>query len=100
MASHSRVFNLTSGCRIKRSQALGRIAHCLSEWVEPGVSIRNLTLAETVARRSAQARLEEPLPLAEIPGLIYRPSPTAEISTQHEQKLARIANQFAAEAVA
>jgi hypothetical protein len=75
MGNHTKVTNLTSGCRIKRSQAQGRVQNCISVWVEENFTIRDLNLAERVAMRSEQAKLEEPLCNAEVPGIRYEPSP-------------------------
>lgn len=57
MSSHARVLNVTNGCRIKRSQALGRIEHCISVWVEEGFAIRDLSLPERIQARAKQAQM-------------------------------------------
>jgi len=57
MCAHGKVLNISTNQRIKRSQARNRVEQCLSAWVEDGLSIRDLTLAERVAARSEQARL-------------------------------------------
>ena len=88
MASHTKVVNLTSGNRIKRNQALGRVEQCISEWVEENVSIRDLTLKESIARRSEQARLNERLAKAEIPGTVFDPPPEALAAARRERRLA------------
>jgi hypothetical protein len=95
MGSHGKVINLTNGWRIKRSQASNRVDQCLSEWVEEGFSIRDLTLSETVIRRSEQARIREELPFAEWHGLIYEPSKTAVVDRQAQRELVQSANWFA-----
>jgi hypothetical protein len=73
MASHTRVLNLTTGLRIKRSQAIGRVAHGISEWVEMDFTVRDLTLAESIAARREQAKRQQPLELSEVHGLTYEP---------------------------
>lgn len=77
MASHTRVINLTTGNRLKRSQASNRVQQRISEWVDEGFSIRDLTLAEMVEERSIQssAEAQEAINLGntEIPGLVYEP---------------------------
>ena|SRR6185437_7794319 len=74
MCAHGKVLNISTNQRIKRSQARNRVEQCLSAWVEDGLSIRDLTLAERVAARSEQARLREPLAVAELPGVKFEPS--------------------------
>lgn len=39
--------------------------------MEVGVSVRDLSLAESIAVRNEQAKLREPLVYAEIPGLVF-----------------------------
>jgi hypothetical protein len=97
MASHSRIINLTNGFRIKRSQALGRIEQCISEWVEEGVSIRDLTLAQRVARRAQQSKEREPLAFVELPNVVYRPPIGAQAAYYESKRLAFEANRFASE---
>lgn len=76
MAQDPRVLNITRGFRLKHSQAYRAIQECACKWVEVGVSVRDLTLAESITARNEQARLREPLPYAEIPGLTFDgPSP-------------------------
>jgi len=86
-----RITNLTSGFRLKRSQAENRIDQCISCWVVQGQTIRDLTLAERVNARSEQARLIEPLALAECHGLKVINLP----HLYEERQLARDANLFA-----
>lgn len=88
MASHTKVVNLTSGNRIKRNQALGRVEQCLSEWVEENVSIRDLTLRECIARRSEQVQLGLPLAKAETGGTVFDPPADALAATRREKRLA------------
>lgn len=72
----SRVLNLTTKCYLKIRQAEGRIEHCVSEWVVQGKSIRDLTLAQMVQKRSEVARTQESLAHAEIPGFRFE-APTS-----------------------
>ena len=74
MSSHRRIENLTNGFRLKPQHAERAILNCSAVWVEVGVSIRSLTLAESIAARNVQAAIREPLAYAEIPGLTYEPS--------------------------
>lgn len=77
MAQDPRVLNITRGFRLKRSQAYRGIENCAWTWVEVGVSVRDLTLEESMKTRNEQAKLREPLVYAEIPGLIFEgPLPT------------------------
>ena len=93
MAS-ARVLNLTTKCYLKVRQAEGRIENCVSEWVVQGKSIRDLTLAQIVQRRSIQARLQEPIPFAELPGLIFKPAQKDQALTRQGFALLKQANQF------
>jgi len=79
---------------MKRRQAIRAIENCACAWVQYGVSIRDLTIAEAIAARNEQARTAEPLPLAELPGLKVSNLPhySAEI------ELSQAANKFAFEA--
>ena len=91
----SRVLNLTTKCYLKIRQAEGRIEHCVSEWVVQGKSIRDLTLAQMVQKRSVIAKSQEPMPFAEIPGLRYEPSNLAQ--TRQSWPLIAEANRLAAQ---
>lgn len=71
MAQDPRVLNITRGFRLKRSQAYRAIENGACAWVDVGVSLRDLTLAESIAYRNEQARMREPLEWAEIPGLVF-----------------------------
>lgn len=71
MPKDSRVFNITRGFRLRPNQALKAVENCACAWVDHGVSVRDLTLAESIAARVLQAKYREPLPYAEIPGLRF-----------------------------
>lgn len=72
--------------------------NCAAMWLEEGVSIRNLTLAESIKARNEQARLREPLPYAEIHGLKFDPPVSGVAATRAEGKLMWEARQFAMKA--
>ncbi len=95
MSAHAKILNLSSGLKIKRSQALKRVQNCISAWVEPNRTIRDLTLAESIALRSDAAHLAEPLPMAEIPGVHYKPQEGKQSPFPHA--LIRQANMLASQ---
>ena len=99
MASNKRILNLSTKRTIKRSQAIGRVEQCVSAWVEQGVSIRDLSLAESIALRSKQARESEELDRSELPGLTFKPPIGAQAAHVNEMRMAFDANRFYTEAV-
>jgi len=70
-SNDTRILNITRGFRLKPSQALRAIENCSCVWVEVGISVRDLTLAESIQARNVQAKQREPLAHAEIPGLVF-----------------------------
>lgn len=100
MSKNKRVFNLSTGACPKRRAAERAIENCAAAWVEFGVSIRNLTLAESIAARVEQARLREPLVPAELPHLRYEPAMSGLAAHRSGMKLAWQANEFALGATA
>lgn len=72
--------------------------NCAAIWVEEGVSIRNMTVAESINARNGQARLREPLAYAEIHGLRFDPPASGVAATRAEGKLTWEAHQFAMKA--
>jgi hypothetical protein len=95
MASHNRVLNVTRGYWIKYKHALRGIEQCAVTWVEEGISVRDLTLAESITARNAQEKLlADPLSFAELPGVIFRPPISAIASHQASQDLAEEARKF------
>jgi hypothetical protein len=72
MNSNARVINVSRGYSMKYKQACHAVDQCSAIWLESGKSIRDLTLAESIAARNEQAKLREALPLSEIPGLRYQ----------------------------
>jgi hypothetical protein len=98
VAVSRKVVNLTRNFHLKFRRAERAIEECSAAWVEYGVSIRDLTLAESIAARNTQARLREPLPYAEIHGLRFDPPTSGIAATRRERKLTWEAHKFAAEA--
>lgn len=80
------ILNVTRGFYMKRSRAERAITEeCACAWVEYGVSVRDLTLAESIKARNEQAALREPLAYAELPGIVYSgPTNYALIRAAHE----------------
>lgn len=95
-----RILNLSRGFRLKRNQALKAIEQCACEWVEVGVSVRDLTLAESITKRNEQAKIREPLAEAEIPGLLYQPTECNVASNRESRRLSYEASKFFMEATA
>lgn len=73
MPKDTRVLNITRGFHLRFNQARKAVENCACEWVELGVSIRDLTLVESITARAVQAKNREPLPFAEIHGLRFDP---------------------------
>ena len=96
MAKDTRILNITRGFRLKRNQAIKAVESCACAWVEFGVSVRDLTLAEAIAARNRRAAMRSPLPLEELPGCVYKPAPGKEAAARAEHLWAIAANQFAA----
>lgn len=96
MTNNSRVLNISRGFTLKYKQALRAIENCAAAWVDPGQSIRDVSLAESIAMRNKQAANREPLPNIELPGLIYEPSPANLASSRRGYSLVRQAHEFAA----
>jgi hypothetical protein len=88
--NNNRVFNLTRGYSLKHKQALRAVDQCSATWIEFGISIRDLTLAEAIAARNAQAKLQEAFPLTEIPGLRYEAPETKRDSEFWEKRVEAI----------
>jgi hypothetical protein len=95
MSNNQRILNVSRGFTLKHKQAVRAIANCACAWVEYGISIRDLTIAEAIMARNDQARSAEPLPLAELPGLRMIDLP----GYSEEIELSRQANKFAFEAI-
>lgn len=89
MASCKRVHNVTRDFYWKKSKAERAIEECSAAWVVPGVSVRDLTVQESIAARNEQARLAEPLALAELHGLTFEPPAYAVAGARMSRILAR-----------
>ena len=86
MQKDPRVLNLTRGFRLRFQQARKAVENCACAWVDVGVSVRDLTLAESIAARAQQAKDREPLPYAEIHGLRFA-APERSTATARQSKL-------------
>jgi hypothetical protein len=95
MSNNTRVLNITRRFYMKHKQAARAVENCACAWVEFGVSLRDLTLAEAIAARNHQASLRDPLPFAELPGLLYRPASGREAGARVQRVMAMEANRFA-----
>lgn len=94
MSNNSRVLNVTRGYSMKFKQALRGIESCACAWIEYGVTVRDLTLAESIKARNEQASRREPLARAELPNLTFQHPGAAQ-----ERQLAFEAQKFAFEAL-
>ena len=72
MASSARVQNLTANSEVKIGQARRWVESGVFAWVEVGVSIRKLSVAEMAAERSRLSQELEPFPRVELRGLVTR----------------------------
>lgn len=95
MPADSRVFNITRGFRLRFNQARKAVENCACAWVEHGVSIRDLTLAESIAARAQQAKDREPLPYAELFSLRFEGPKGTEGATRESKRLVYEAVLFA-----
>jgi hypothetical protein len=92
--NNARIVNISRNFSLKHSQALKAVENCACAWVEFGVSIRDLSLAESIAARNTQAKEREPIAPAEIPGLIFQQPASANTSAHERYALIREANQL------
>ena len=99
MTNNARVSNITRGYSLKHKQAVRAVDNCAAAWVVYGESIRDLTLAEAIAARNAQAKEREPLAQAEIPGITFKPPIGAQATHMIEVRRAFEANEFFTQAV-
>ena len=67
---------------------------CAIAWVEEGVTVRNLTLQEAIIARNTRARLLEPMPYAELPGIRFDPPVSGVPATRRENILLWEAQNF------
>ncbi len=92
MSQDPRILNVTRGFHFKRKQAQRAIDNCACIWVDYGRTVRDCTLAESIALRIQQSADREPLPNAEIPGLIFKHPDSAIASARERYALIRDAN--------
>jgi hypothetical protein len=100
MSKNTRVLNLTRGFSLRFNQASRAVEECACVWVDFGVSIRDVTLAESIQLRNKQAARREPMAHVELPGIVYEPCASAAEGFRRERRLAGLANSFAERAVA
>jgi hypothetical protein len=98
MTNRFPVFNVTKGFPVRYKQAVKAINECAAAWVDYGVSIRDLTLAESISARNQQAALREPLEYSELFGLRYEPRIGGEAKARESNALVWQACKFASEA--
>jgi hypothetical protein len=73
-----RIFNITRKFYLKRSQVERAIENCAMCWIEFGVSVRDLTIAEAINARNQQAANREPLERTELPNVVFKgPKPSS-----------------------
>lgn len=82
---------------MKHKQALKAVEACSCAWVEFGVSVRDLSLHESIAARNVQAKIEARIAYAELPWLTYQPSASGIEASVRGAKLVWMANQLAAQ---
>jgi hypothetical protein len=99
MSQDTRILNLTRGFRLKRNQALRAIEQCACAWVEINVSVRDLTIAESIQARNKQAAERELLAASELPGLVYKPAIGAQAAYAMERRTAFEADRFYVKAI-
>lgn len=99
MASNARILNLSNNRTVKRSQAIGRVEQCISVWIEPGISIRDLSNSERIQARSVQAREALELEHAELAGITYQPAIGGQAAYALERRISYDANKFYTEAI-
>jgi hypothetical protein len=97
--NNPRILNSTKGYAISRKQALRAIENCVAAWDVPNKSIRDLTLAESIAARNIQSANRDPLDYAELPGITFKPPIGAQAAYANEQRLAFEANSFFVKAI-
>lgn len=95
MTNRFPVFNVSRDYYVRLKQAKRAIEECACAWVEYGVSVRDLTLAESIQARNRQAKLREPLEYAELPGLRFKVPAGSGLTAAESRVLVRAAHQFA-----
>jgi hypothetical protein len=98
-SSDTRILNLSRNCRLKRHQAESKISAGVAIWVERGLSIRELTIAEVIAYRIERANDAETHPgglaPSEVFGLVWQPPITNQRHYTETRNLLRQAREFA-----
>lgn len=89
------VLNTTRGFYLRLNQARKAVENCACAWVEHGVTVRDLTLAESISARAVQEKYREPLPYAEIHGLRFDPQERSTGAHRESRLLAYEASLFA-----
>jgi len=100
MTNRFPILNVSRGYYVRHKQAEKAITECAATWVEYGVSIRDLTLAESIGARNEQAKIREPLCYSELFGLRFETPIGAETTAKASSALVWEANKFAAEEAA
>jgi hypothetical protein len=88
------VLNVTRGFYLRQTRARKAVENCACAWVDHGVTVRDLTLAESIHARSQQAKDREPLPYAEVHGLRFDPPMGKAGAEWHSRLLAYEASVF------
>jgi hypothetical protein len=83
-----RIFNITRKFYLKRSQVERAIENCAMCWIEFGVSVRDLTIAEAIGARNQQAANRAPLERTELANIHFQ-GPTPQ-----NYEMTRAANAF------
>lgn len=93
MKNH-RIVNLTRGYWLKFAQAARAVDMCAAEWVEFGVSVRDLTLAGAITARNERARRMEPLAASEVLGVFFEPPERGAAAARESRTLARVTTAY------
>lgn len=96
--AHTRVLHIERGFRMSKNYAEQVMRdHCSIAWVVKGETIRDTTNEERIALRAEQAqkaKLQEPMPYAEIPGYSFDPPASGLAAHRAGFKLIRAAHEF------
>lgn len=99
MSNNTRIFNVTRKYALSFKQAVRAIENSTAVWEVYGMSIRDLSLAESIKARSEQTKLREPLPNAEGFGLTFEPSVSGLTAHRKERQLLWQAASFVANTI-
>ena len=102
MTNNSRVTHAVRGYTMKFGQVeKARLLHCSFVWMNDEKTLfRDATIQEAAQMRKEQVKLQEPIPFAELPGLIFKPAQKDQASTRISYALLKQANVFAQESAA